>query len=112
GKGAQESADIWSLGITIIEFALGNPPYFDVNPMKSLFLITKNPSPNLPENNESWSPLIRDFISQCLAKEPDDRPTAEMLLEHEFVKNAGDKTVLAKTIEEILGFKSVRLSRP
>lgn len=87
-------ADIWSLGITIIEMSQGEPPYFNLHPMKALFAISRNDgtTPNLPENNMSrdhrikYSKDMRDFIGLCCSRNPDDRPSAKELLKHKWLK--------------------------
>ena len=71
--------DIWSLGITCIELAEMNPPYFNDPPMKVLFSIPNKPSPTLTHSDQ-FSPEFNDFIAKCLIKDPAQRPTAEALL--------------------------------
>uniref|UniRef100_A0A1I8GPP0 non-specific serine/threonine protein kinase n=1 Tax=Macrostomum lignano TaxID=282301 RepID=A0A1I8GPP0_9PLAT len=66
-------ADIWSLGITAIELAKGEPPNSELHPMRVLFLIPKNPSPQLTGN---YSKVFQDFVNACLDKNPENSSTA------------------------------------
>ncbi|KAF2702808.1 Pkinase-domain-containing protein [Pleomassaria siparia CBS 279.74] len=90
-------ADIWSLGITALELANGEPPNAGVHPMKVLFIIPKNPAPRL--EGDKWGKDFKDFISQCLIKDPDRRATAKELLRHRFIQRAGKVEAMRELIE-------------
>ncbi|VDN01683.1 unnamed protein product [Thelazia callipaeda] len=97
--GYDTKADIWSLGITAMEMAEGRPPHADIHPMRAIFMIPTKPPPTL-KNEADWSIDFRNFIMQCLIKNPDERKSAKDLLEHSFVATAHPSTVLLNMIDE------------
>ncbi|TVU05723.1 hypothetical protein EJB05_48902, partial [Eragrostis curvula] len=79
------SADVWSLGLTVLECATGRFPY-DLNGCLSnlMLQILDDPSPTPPKDD--YSPEFCSFISACLQKDAKARPTCAQLLSHPFIK--------------------------
>ena len=86
--------DIWSLGITSIEMAEGEPPFSKVKGYWVLKKIITHPPKGL-KNKEKWSKEFNDFVEKCLIYEPEKRPSAKELLEHPFIikYNRGNKLI-------------------
>lgn len=78
-------ADIWSLGCMVIEMITGVPPWSNYSNETNdvLNLIAKKDSlPTIPQG----SAALKDFITKCLNRDPSLRPSASILLDHEFIQ--------------------------
>ncbi|KAJ3561138.1 hypothetical protein NP233_g10378 [Leucocoprinus birnbaumii] len=84
-EGASTKSDIWSLGCTVVELLTGRPPYAEIsNSMTVMFRIVEDAGPPIPDG---CSEMLQDFLDQCFHKNPAERPSAEMLCEHPWLKN-------------------------
>ncbi|XP_003404705.1 serine/threonine-protein kinase 10 [Loxodonta africana] len=92
-------ADIWSLGITLIEMAQIEPPHHELNPMRVLLKIAKSEPPTLL-TPAKWSVEFRDFLKVALDKNPETRPSAAQLLEHPFVSSITSNKALRELVAE------------
>uniref|UniRef100_A0A8C1US53 non-specific serine/threonine protein kinase n=1 Tax=Cyprinus carpio TaxID=7962 RepID=A0A8C1US53_CYPCA len=85
-------ADIWSLGVTLIELAQIEPPNHEMNPMRVLLKIAKADPPTLQQPSK-WSPEFNDFLKHALDKNVDNRwSTAQLLQDKKRQKKTLKKT--------------------
>ncbi|KAK8684922.1 hypothetical protein V6N13_040936 [Hibiscus sabdariffa] len=91
-------ADIWSLGIVLLECATGKFPYSPSNPAEgwaNLYDLTdcivEGPAPCAPA--DQFSLEFCSFISACLQKDPMERKSAQELMELPFITKYDDLEV-------------------
>lgn len=92
------SSDIWSLGLVILECAIGRFPYIQSEDQQGwpsfyelLEAIVENPPPSAPP--DQFSPEFCSFIAACVQKDPKDRLSSLDLLSHPFIKKFEDKDI-------------------
>jgi serine/threonine protein kinase len=59
------SADVWSLGVTIIELAEMEPPHNELAPNRVLMKIARGDPPKL-QQPQLYSTLMIKFLESCL----------------------------------------------
>lgn len=105
--------DVWSVGITAIELAEGDPPLSDIHPMRALFQIPRNPPPTL-HKPDAFSAQLGAFIGECLVKDMEARPCARDLLRLPLLAQVCADEARHQLREEIQrqrsGARSVRLA--
>jgi serine/threonine protein kinase len=81
-------ADVWSLGITLVEIAAGAHPYGKwKTPFEQLKQVVQEPPPSV-DKSLGYSDEFHDFVKQCLIKDCKHRPKYEQILKHPFIINA------------------------
>jgi serine/threonine protein kinase len=79
------SSDVWSLGLTLLECAIGRYPYPQPRGYIDLHQnIVNLDAPAVPRD-AGWSLQFAHFVSLCLDKDPNSRPSAFDLLAHPFI---------------------------
>uniref|UniRef100_A0A8C5USN7 Dual specificity mitogen-activated protein kinase kinase 5 n=1 Tax=Microcebus murinus TaxID=30608 RepID=A0A8C5USN7_MICMU len=86
-------SDVWSLGISFMEVCCCLQ--IDTSPLQLLQCIVDEDSPVLPVGEFS-EPFVH-FITQCMGKQPKERPAPEELMGHPFIVqfNDGNATVVS-----------------
>jgi hypothetical protein len=100
--GYDAKADIWSVGITMLELARGYAPYARLAPMEVLMKTLNDAPPSLASYDDvttapAFSRDFQSFVSKCLLKDPKKRPSALKLISDPFISGA-DTGVLAREL--------------
>lgn len=84
-----DRADVWSLGITVLEMANGAPPRMDIPAPRVAFVIAWEEPPALPRHR-GWSAAMQSFVRRLLTKDKLYRPSAATMLGDAFVQSVGN----------------------
>ncbi|KAK5070563.1 MAP kinase kinase (MEK) [Lithohypha guttulata] len=97
-------SDVWSVGLTVMELAIGRFPFDATDsaagdrassgPMGILDLlqqIVHEPAPKLPKS-EAFPAILDEFVAKCLLKNPDERPSPRQLYDHDHFVQAAKRT--------------------
>ncbi|XP_030232699.1 dual specificity mitogen-activated protein kinase kinase 5 isoform X1 [Gadus morhua] len=88
-------ADVWSVGISFMELALGMFPYPQIQknqgslmPLQLLQCIVDEDPPVLPV--DQFSEEFVHYITQCMRRNPKERPAPNKLMDHSFMVQYND----------------------
>eukprot|EP00762_Andalucia_godoyi_P000854 ANDGO_03829.mRNA.1 Mitogen-activated protein kinase kinase 1 len=110
------AADVWALGLSLVELALGEFPYKkiiggrDITFWALLTIIRSQPAPSLPKSH--FSEDFISFVDCCLRKDPADRPSCSELLNHPFIINNALNGVSVDDTVQSLAQNCFRQTRP
>ncbi|KAJ1796308.1 MAP kinase kinase Wis1 [Coemansia sp. RSA 2399] len=93
-EGYSIQSDVWSLGLTIIETAIGRFPYDNAgfsNVFDQINAIVNGAAPSLPADR--YSPDACHFVAGCLDKDSANRPSYKQLLDHPWLLHADTAVV-------------------
>uniref|UniRef100_A0A0E0JL13 Protein kinase domain-containing protein n=1 Tax=Oryza punctata TaxID=4537 RepID=A0A0E0JL13_ORYPU len=98
------AADVWALGVTVLELFLGRCPILPAGEKSSWERLKKaicdGEAPSLPATAAA-SAELRGFVASCLHKDPRRRATVAQLLAHPFVARR-DGEACRRQLREII----------
>ena len=76
------AADIWSLGVTLLEATNGEPPTARLTTMAASLAAIKRGPPGRVACRQYWGPAVCTLIELCVQQVPSHRPSARDILRH------------------------------
>ena len=87
--GYGRKADVWSLGVTLVEMSTAKPPFRNAAAAIYSVCVTKE----FPKFPEEMSPVAHDFLRRCLTEEVRGRADCAELAAHPFCT---EKVIISK----------------
>lgn len=94
GTGYSVKADIWSLGISLVEISTGSHPF------ENIFSVLS--SKPVSFGDKTFSPQFHSFVDKCLTRNADERPNCTDLLNEEFIKKYSAQSLDLEWIRTVL----------
>ncbi|XP_076308804.1 serine/threonine-protein kinase PAK 2-like [Tachypleus tridentatus] len=85
--------DIWSLGVVVTQMVLGGLP--SQSRMNLRIMVTNK---ELQTKDKNISPVLQDFLNECLELDANKRSSAENLLMHPFLQTGENVSLIKKLI--------------
>lgn len=103
------SADVWSLGLTVIEIGLGvypYPPETYQNVFLQLSAIVDGDPPELPDR---YSASAKDWVARCLVKATNKRATYAELMAHPWIADSSVEDVdMVKWVARSMAYRKAK----
>lgn len=85
-QGYSAKVDVWSLGCVVLEMFAGRRPWSTDEAIGAMYKLgTSRQAPPIPDDTKPFvSKIGKHFLDECFTINPDDRPTAQRLLQDSF----------------------------
>ena len=87
-SGYTNRVDIWGVGVTAFELLSGNPPFYNLEPLAAMFKIAQKKMQSELSFPSHIPDMLQNFVLLCLEQDPNNRPPADVLLEHSLFSGA------------------------